>query len=87
MKKFNNEYLFTTILLTVISIFTTIDVIADYQEGTPTFHLIIELVVIFLSLIAITLFLRKVLYSKSELTMTLNQTRDDLVYWKEKLQR
>lgn len=84
MKKLNNEYVLVLFLLSFVSILTAVDLFKDFSEGNSLFHLLIEASVILTCLFSIVLFLRKLIEEKHSLTASLDETREDLNYWKKK---
>ncbi|MEZ5535719.1 MAG: LuxR C-terminal-related transcriptional regulator [Thiolinea sp.] len=68
-------------LLIIITVMTTYDLIHDYQEGTPIFHLLIELLVVVSSVIGIGFLIKELTKHRHDLEVVkekLTITREEL---------
>lgn len=81
MFMWRSQELFFVILLTVVTILTTTDLIGDYYEGTDTWHLLLELAVVLVSIGGIIYLFRAMQARQRELEAVrtqLNQTHEHL---------
>lgn len=83
-KDFMKESYFIVLILLLISFLTGLDLVKDLGEGVSLSHALIETMIIVLSAAGILIFILKIKREKKKLSNSLEQTRGDLKYWKEK---
>ncbi len=76
-----SQELFFVALLLVITVMTSMDLVADYAEGTDTWHLLVEFAVVVVSIFGIALLLREFIRRRrdlEEVSKQLKQTHANL---------
>lgn len=67
--------LFFVGLLAIITLMTSYDLVADYLEGTETFHLILELLVVITSVLGVGFLLKEAIKRRHDLEKVSKQLR------------